>query len=368
MKFKIRKIALATLCILQVGQAFAQDSVQEQIRLTQDAVRISLNEIENGASQYSTGSLDGDEKVTAFNEANKVLLQKFEEAIRLQILTPLQVLVNEYNRTVANPVYTREVKAGLLSNLKAQIQQVADSRQLAYFNIIQGLYGGMGRFPVVTREVSDYRCEEIPTDFNIGFEDAKMKLTYEPTNFINSNGKYCRRPSGHMNHGTFGFLNLIVSRDFLIDGCFTSTCFLQTLNAYTVWNGIIENILKRDLDIKLQDGQNINIGINGNFISDDGEKIERKFVVTAMLQKSTPNDAIMGLLPDMGQDRLSALRKIESQLTATKLARNCKAVVASAKNLTCRTPEGCLTAIEKALLQKRISGMPSQKQRIKCLN
>lgn len=358
------KLSLLALCLGLSFSAVAQDSVVEQIRLTQDSVRIALNEVENGASAEQGGSIDGDAKVAAFNAANKLVLKKFEEAIRMQVLVPMQMLVNQYNSVIKNTSYPAEMKTQLAENLLSQLTSMAKERQAIYFEIVQRLHINMTNFPMVAKFQTHNIC--YAGQF-LGFETAAQEAIgqYPTWNVERDPGTECSFGGSAANSaiGYTGEFSKIL-RNSVSQGCYTSTCFFQTINTFVQWTSMVNSILNRDLLITLADGKKLVIKAE-YFVAN----IRKELMATKALAKTMPGKHIPMLFSEMGEDRLSTLKKIEAQLQSPffKKASNCQKVVSGLRGTLCRTPEGCLSESEKSVLTDRLAGQPLEDQRTLCL-
>lgn len=369
------KTFLALSALLSFGAVAqtrsATDPISEQIRLTQDSVRIALNEVENGASQSTSSSPDGDEKIAAFNAANRAALQTFEREVRLQVLTPLQILVNQYNANLTNTTYPAEVRNQMKESLLQQLRSLANERQNIYLGAMQRLHSGMGNFPILAK-YQDSSCRRYSSSSNYlrSVLTASGREIYVSGSFSlpsNQDETGCDETSLSKRIAEVAKDDVSTTmRAAILEGCFTSTCYFQTSAAYLVWSSLVKSLFGKPLLITLADGVRIEIKAVSHGLQDNERRV---IVATELVAQAVPDSSITRLNLTMGVDRLNALRSLRAAVLSPTFttATACKAATADAKDLACRTSEGCLNAQEmqmiKDLITPFVNGRPARLNR-----
>src|SRR5687768_6763987 len=118
------KKAIGMMLALSIGSAFAADPVIEQINVTQDAVKVALEELDQGKVSTQPGT-DFEIKNKAFSEAAAKALVKFEEAVRVRVLQSLSSVIGQYNKTY-NSRALGNARQEILKNLKDQIEKIQE--------------------------------------------------------------------------------------------------------------------------------------------------------------------------------------------------------------------------------------------------
>lgn len=155
----LKKTTLAAIAILTLNSAIAQtDPVIQQISITQDAVKVALEEMAQGKDQ-ALNSADGSEKMKLFSEEASRALVKFEEAVRVRVLQSFSVLVNQYNRTLTNRALG-DAQKEVLSSLRTQMDNVAKDKSLVYREAYLELFSVLPDMPV------QYDRKYVDNDYN----------------------------------------------------------------------------------------------------------------------------------------------------------------------------------------------------------
>jgi hypothetical protein len=327
--------------------AIAQDidPVAEQIRLTQDSVRVALNEIENG-SEMSISSVDGDAKLARLRTESAAALRTFEERVRLRILMPMQILVSQYNQTYRNSSLERDAKILILRNLKLQLSEMALAREPDYFLEVARLHSPLGDLPVA-----------MLTGWGEG--SMAMKEVYgSQGNVLRTWGTgffVSLRNEGNRSHDAAKAYGAGFSAELTREvarSCYTSTCFFQTLNQHVMWASLVSTSITRDLNIQLLDGDEIKISPN---YEGEGFLHKRYIIATSILTQVNASSIVLNLPQDIREDRVASLRRLEAALNvATYRERDCKRAVRPIKESLCRSNGGCLTSAEQALIVDRL--------------
>ncbi len=393
--FKLIALLTLPLSFAAVAQT---DPVADQIRLTQDAVRIALQEVENGSRDQGTQSADGDAKVRAFNAAAATALRTFEANVRTRILAPLQVLVNQYNQVVRNTTYNQATRAQILTNLQGQINSYVAEREIAYHEEKIALYRPLGNLPVAIQTISnvlnnsEYSGHAVQNGESCEglFSNRYCWNTYNYTPAVNlvsgTNTREWRLgPTLNTRRESLSTIQMpnlspssIVASQLLgnplvgpngqatrtiLENCYSSTCFYQSLNNAILWVTMVDSSLARDLNIRLADGRDITIRP-----FHPGAGTSRYIVIASeVLTRVQGGNMVINLPGDVSDDRLAVLRRIDVALAATPFnARTCQRAVNAAKAELARLPEGAISAAETALFTYRANGIGAD--RAACLN
>lgn len=346
-------ILVATLSF----SAFAQveDPMAEQIRLTQDSVSIAISELENSATLQSSRSHDGDLKLAATNAAITAALRNFEERVRMRILIPLQMLVSQYNRTYSSSNLPEREKRSVLESLRQQITTMVKAKEKDYFEEVVRLHAPIGQLPVgatVTKNGGTYgfngfftaNLSRTPITF-VGFPRyTDSSLAYEAFN----------ASASVMNFMTENHMSVVA---VLSLGCYTSTCYLQTLNQATMWTSLIRASLARDLHVTLADGTPFTIKPKFEVVEFEGNWTQQKHLIASgILQQATTPEVVVSLPVDIRPDRLATLKRIESTINVNDFnERNCQRAMRPLKDTLCRSTDGCLSLAEKSILMIRLT-------------
>ncbi len=430
MKTRFTALFALTLSCASLAQT---DPVAEQISLTRDAVRLAVQELENGPTQPAD-TADVRAKVAAFNREATAALSAFEANVRTRILTPLQVLVTNYNALYrsAGP------QAPALRSLGNQITSLVDQLGDAYREETIRLYRPLRNIPAVVR-TQPFVSEEINVTerlngyFSGTVTPAGRHCEYSFDSIVLGGGRpYCsnkfraeaavflvsgsgaeerivlkrfgensERGLNDLIHPTMrpsisnGFFNqvtaeshLLFERDFgretttptallnfltapanplthaLLDGCFSSTCFYQTIATASLWDQLVQSRLARDLAIRTADGNVFTISAGRKY----REGTPDRYVIAGQLLGHATSGQLVSDLPgEVSADRLAVLARIDAAVTGTPFnRRNCQRAVRAAKAELARLPEGPISAAETALFTYRANGIGSG--RAACLN
>lgn len=350
MKHAMKNLKLALLTATLSFAAVAQDSdpVAEQIRLTQDAVRVALTEVETNNQTQTLRSVDGDAKLELLRRQSVTALRLFEERVRLRILMPLQILISQYNQTHQNTQLPARVKAQTLANLFTQITEMALSRQPDYYQEVVNLHSPMGNFPVslyVTRNSMNGQFTAHTVQNGLG-QSTEIEVSASKSWSENAFDKITlvKNLATHLGER----LNQEISR-----GCYTSTCFYQTLNHHVMWSSLVSASLARALVITLADGKTLTISPE-NKNTETFSQPTHHLLASSVLTQVKGNGAIFDLPADIREDRRVALQRLEATANATNfVASSCVRSVRTQRDDLCRSSEGCLTASELRVMMAR---------------
>lgn len=358
----LKKTTLAVIAILTLNSAIAQtDPVIQQISITQDAVKVALEEMAQGKDQ-ALNSADGIEKMRAFSQDASVALVKFEEAVRTRVLQSFTVLVNQYNRTLANRALG-DAQRDVLSSLRTQMENVAIDKSLVYREAYLELFSVLPNMPVqYDRErINSYSDVESDYDHNkknpgcteiFGGDCEKYYVLKFEGDLYFSKSKTMKVSGKFRSDYRVGVLQAMENlglfardsvRSLILEGCFTSSCFFVTQSQFTIWNTMVNSSLARDIYIKLNDGNTITITKE---ISRNGKVFD---LVSSYLSGIKTEGLINDLPLEATPERFAILKRMDSQMRAGK----CKDAKKASVELCQTTREGCLVAAEKALFVDR---------------
>lgn len=362
----LKKTTLAAIAILTLNSAIAQtDPVIQQISITQDAVKVALEEMAQGKDQ-AMNSADGAEKMRLFSEDASRALVRFEEAVRVRVLQSFSVLVNQYNRTLANRALG-DAQNEVLSSLRTQMDNVAKDKSLVYREAYLELFSVLPDMPV------QYDRMHFSSDYNnsnyveSGYEYKKVNpscvgflsggcdhdyLLYFDGDLYFSKSKTKKISGKFVSDDRVGVMTAMERlgafsrnsvRPLILEGCFTSSCFFVTQSQYTIWNTMVNSSLARNIDIKLNDGKTITITKD---IARNGQVFN---LVSSYLSGIKTEGLINDLPLETSPERFAILKRMDSQMRTGK----CRDAKKASVELCQTTREGCLVAAEKALFVDR---------------
>ncbi len=400
---KTARTALLALCLS--GAVGAQtEPLAEQIRLTQDAIRLAIQEMETLRAR-TTSSPDLDAKLRVFNASIDAELRAFEADVRGQILAPLQVLVGQYNLALA---YRGESRPRILANLENQIRVLAAAKQRDYGRLVERLYAPLGDVPTVVETVYAGSMSNAYVESHVGglaqysgtFERTGRDCRYNPclpvytftpvVNVVTGRGQVSALRYGPTNpdsrnmydtyrfvqpspqYGYIPFRNVEVLRpmaaratDALLAGCYSHTCFFQYQQHALRWATAVGENLTRPLTIRLAE---MDRDVVIRPARQGPQPGPMRFVMpTEVLNLAVGGDVVLNLPEDVSRERLTLLGRIDAALAATPFnGRACRRTVAAARAELARLPDGALTAGESALFNHRANRLGAD--RAACLN
>lgn len=372
----IKTLTLAVLATIQMTAAIAgTDPVVEQINITQDAVKVALEEMEQGKNTVAM-SADTDKKMKAFSKDASAALVRFEEAVRTRVLQSFSVLVNQYNRTYENRALG-DAREEILTNLRQQLSLIQKDKSQIYREAYLELYSVLPDFPVQYDTKTQLKSNYYYDDGN-GNDSFWHDYTLSKSNFscIAAFNGGCNRDVNYLyagdvyfaksktkklstsqfiahkdNSRTYsvekmfevaGMFTMTDSRDLLLEGCYTSSCYFATQAQYTVYKSMVESSLARNIVITLIDGTKINI-------SKDVSRNGRFFNVLSSFLNGVKTEGLINDLPlEATPERVAILSEMNGIMTKG----SCR--VKKQLNALCdETREGCLKDAEAALFKSR---------------
>ncbi|MGE3611170.1 MAG: hypothetical protein AB7I27_16380 [Bacteriovoracaceae bacterium] len=347
----LKPIILGTLTLLNTS-VFAADSIGEQITRTQEAIRVGLEEINQGAIKVPD-SYDAKIKMEEFNQKAKKALARYEEAVRIRVLQSMNVLIAQYNSMLKSPGVDKKV----LENLYNQIKDLAEEKNSVYKTAWLELYSILPDVPVMMKvryfdglylwKYSTVKKHMISDDENFYHYELLFNFAQsgvQSRNFILKEGYYNSSYEVFLNKNSS---DLKLTADFevrkdLLKGCYSSTCYYLTQSQISVWRGLVESTLGQDIVIRLDDGKTINI-----------TKDERDYrsILGRFLGNITTEGLINNLPVEVSEERYQILTQVDAELKNN----SCRKAKKVAQRLCTESREGCLLDSEKALLNDRFS-------------
>ncbi len=399
---KTRFTALLTLT-LSCASLAQTDPVAEQVQLTQDAVRLALQEIEIHQARVGE-SADWAAKYRAFSAAAAAEMQAYEGKIRSEILAPLQVLIAQYNTTVSSSTLNERAKADLLRSLKSQLDALAASKNVVYGRLVESLARPLGELPLAMESVRSPDQETARRALGRSYsENAHYSGTFSRSlggtyrftpavRAISANGRvevltvgapiavtdhamslyrYYPRPQETGGYDAYNFFrrdhfladSLARTHQVLLEGCYSVTCFFQSQQTAMSWEVVITHRLGRPITIRLADGESVRI--QRSHESTDGSA--RYLVLADRLMGVNADSVVLALPAEVPAERLTFLRRVDAALASAPFdLRACRAAVGAARAEIARLREGGLSPAESALFASRANALGAD--RAACLD
>jgi len=288
----MKQLSSALLAFSLSFSAIAQDTdpVAEQIRLTQDAVRISVAEIETSVSSRASGP-DTAKKLQKIREESLVRLREFERSV-VAILSPIQPLVQRYRLIHGDQSISAENKRLILNGLLDQIRGMAGARAGVYQNAIWSLMQQWGY------------------------------------------------PTPSIYHADRG--------DIIFKQCYSLNCFYETQTEIVIWASTVAANFAKPITIVLADGRSVQITHRrwrGEELVSDVE------LVLGSVSRDFPGAYIGQTLEVITPERFEVLESVRNFFTQNfRNQRSCKRGIAPLLQRLCRTTGGCILGGEKRVI------------------
>jgi hypothetical protein len=351
---------LGMLLALQASGVMAADQIVEQINVTQDAVRVAQEELEQGKLDIQPGA-DTDIKLTQFaSDASKALV-RFEEAVRVRVLQSFSVLVSQYERAYKNKALG-EARGQILESLLNQIRSVEKDKSQIYREAYLELYSVLPNLPISYDRNSERGYENVFYTKNEWKQengmcmdsilDCKKKVNYTYSGAVYMAKSKTQNIKDFTTTDNLGARTILKSQNImtmerarteLLQDCYTSVCYFMTQSRYTIWKTMVEASLARDIEIKLYDGNKITITKN----------VSRFQTSTDVLELYLNNIITEGVINNLPVDASPERVKTLSQMNAHLKNGSCSKARKLGETLCQTTREGCLMASEVALFKDR---------------
>jgi hypothetical protein len=353
----MKTLSIGMIGLVMAFNVTASDSVVQQINITQDAVKVAQEELQQGKLDVLPGA-DAELKLNRFSDEASKALVKFESAVRVRVLQSLSVLVSQYEKTYNNRALGA-ARSDILNNLWKQIQVVQVDKSNIYREAYRELYSIMPDMPIDY----DYENKDNRTLYSLMKYKQKNSACFDSIASCKTYAEYSYTGTIYMtrsapkkvnfnNTNDFKELNLLSElgvstlekvRSQLLEDCYTSTCYFMTQARYTIWKTMIEASLARDIEIALPGGLTIIITKN----------ISRVGSVRDMMGPLLNGIQTEGLINNLPTDASPERIKILSEINSLVRDGSCRRTSKQKEDLCTKTREGCLQPSEIALFQDR---------------